>query len=301
MGDLLNLLRESYVLDVLDIVIVAFLFYRLYLLVRGTRASEMIVGLGVLFTLSLVAQGLGLLLLNKIIVSLQTVWLIAFIILFQPELRRALGNLGRNRYIRNLLPHADTGTIGELVTAVDNLRRSGLGAIIVLTRNANLKHLVDRATRIEAKATAQLLETIFTPPTPLHDGAVVMRGDTVVAAGVILPLSEKEHLAYTLGTRHRAALGITEQSDAFVVVVSEESRQISVAEHGILRRKLDLEQLRAELMQVYGIQAAPEDPDGTASAGAGAAPAGASAPAGAKPAPPRPVRRSPASTPGDDE
>lgn len=292
MGEFLNWLRESYLLDVLDVVIVAFLFYRLYVLVRGTRASEMIVGLGVMFTLSLVAQGLGLLLLNKIIVSLQTVWLIAFIILFQPELRRALGNLGRNRYLRSLLPHADTGTIDELVTAVDNLRRNGLGAIIVLTREASLKHLVDKATRIEARATAQLLETIFMPPTPLHDGAVIMRGDTVVAAGVILPLSEKEHLAYTLGTRHRAALGVTEQSDAFVVVVSEESRQISVAEDGILRRKLDLEQLREELMRVYGVKAVPEEPDTGEGEGG---------PAAGEPVPGRPPRATAGSRGGEDD
>lgn len=268
MGELLQVLRESYLLDVVDILIVAFLFYRLYLVIRGTRATEMFAGLGILFVFSMVAQSLGLLLLQSIIQGLQTVWLIAFIILFQPELRGALSNLGKTRYFQRFLKPQQPVVVDELVKAVNRLNRAGLGAILVIERRTGLKNHVETGRTINADVSAELLETIFTPPTPLHDGAVIVHGDKIIAAGCILPLSRNEHLAYTLGTRHRAALGITEESDAFVVVVSEESRQISVAEEGRLRRRLSLEDLRKELARVYGTESiGPLEPSVTMSSG----------------------------------
>lgn len=265
MGELGQFLSESYLLDVLDVIVVAFLFYRLYLIIRGTRATEMFVGLGILFAFSLAAQSLGLLLLNRIIVSLQTVWLIAFIILFQPELRGALSYLGKTRYFRFFLKPQEPAVIEELVKAVNRLNRAGLGAIIVLERGTGLKNHIETGKQINADVSAELLETIFTPPVPLHDGAVVVRADKIVAAACILPLSRNEHLAYTLGTRHRAALGISEESDAFVIVVSEESRQISVAEEGRLRRRLTLDDLRIELRRVYDVMDDAEAPRPTES------------------------------------
>jgi diadenylate cyclase len=255
LGGFLDFLKESYLLDLLDVLIVAFVFYRLYLIIRGTRATEMFVGLAIMFVFSLVAQSLGLLLLNRIIVSLQTVWLIAFIIIFQPELRGALSYLGQSRYFRYFIKEQHPTAIEELVKAVNRLSRSGIGAIIAVQRSTGLKNHVDTGTRVNAKVTAELLETIFTPPTPLHDGAVVIRGDEIVAAACILPLSRNEHLAYTLGTRHRAALGLSEESDAYVIVVSEESRQVSIAEEGRLRRRISIEDLRRELVRVYGVSA----------------------------------------------
>jgi diadenylate cyclase len=196
-------------------------------------------------------------------VSLQTVWLIAVVILFQPELRGALSYLGKTRYFRFFVKPQQPAVIDELVSAVNRLNRAGLGAILVLERQTGLKNHIDTGKEINADVSAELLETIFTPPTPLHDGAVIIRGDRIRAAGCILPLSRNENLAYTLGTRHRAALGITEESDAFVIVVSEESRQISVAEEGRLKRRLKLEQLRTELERVYGA-ATTEKPQETA-------------------------------------
>jgi diadenylate cyclase len=249
----MDALRNHYVLDVLDILIVAFIFYRLWLIIRGTRATEMFVGLAIMFAFSLVAQSLSLILLNRIIVSLQTVWLIAFIIIFQPELRGALSYLGKTRTFRYFVRTEQPATIDEIVRAVQRLARAGLGAILVIERDTGLKNHIETGTQIHARISAPLLETIFTPPTPLHDGAAILRGDTVVAAGCILPLSRNEHLAYTLGTRHRAALGLTEESDAFVVVVSEETRGISIAEGGTLRRSVDFELLRHELNRVYGV------------------------------------------------
>lgn len=250
--DFLSFLDGTHLKDVLDIVVVAFLFYRLYLVIRGTRATEMFVGLGILWAFSQVATSLGLLLLNRIIVSLQTVWLIAFIILFQPELRGALSYIGKTRYFRFFVKPQQPLVIDELVRAVNRLNRSGLGAILVIERRTGLKNHMETGKVLDADVSAELLETIFTPPTPLHDGAVIVHGDRIKAAGCILPLSRNENLAYTLGTRHRAALGITEESDAFVIVVSEESRQISVAEEGRLKRRLSLDDLRAELVRVYG-------------------------------------------------
>lgn len=248
----LGFLDGTHLKDLLDILLVAFLFYRLYLVIRGTRATEMFVGLGILWAFSQVATSLGLLLLNKIIVSLQTVWLIAFIILFQPELRGALSYIGKTRYFRFFVKPQQPVVIDELVRAVNRLNRAGLGAILVIERSTGLKNHMDTGKVINANVSAELLETIFTPPTPLHDGAVIIHGERIRAAGCILPLSRNENLAYTLGTRHRAALGITEESDAFVIVVSEESRQISVAEEGRLKRRLSLDDLRTELSRVYG-------------------------------------------------
>ena len=251
MSEFVEFIRNSYLLDVLDVVIVGFLFYRLYLIIRGTRATEMFFGLAILFVFSMVAQNAGLLLLNRIIEGLQTVWLIAFIILFQQELRGALSYLGQTRYFRFFTKPKDAPVVDDIVQAVGRIQRSGLGAIVVIERNTGLKNHIETGTRIDAAISPQLLETIFTPPTPLHDGAAILHGNRLVAAACILPLSRNEHLAYTLGTRHRAALGLTEESDAFVIVVSEESRQISAAEAGRLRRRLSLDDLRAELQRVY--------------------------------------------------
>ena len=251
MIEFVQFIQNSYILDVLDVVIVGFLFYRLYLIIRGTRATEMFFGLAILFVFSLVAQNAGLLLLNRIIEGLQTVWLIAFIILFQQELRGALSYLGQTRYFKFFTKPKESPVVDDLVQAIGRIQRAGLGAIVVIERNTGLKNHIETGTRLDASISPQLIETIFTPPTPLHDGAAILHGRRLIAAGCILPLSRNEHLAYTLGTRHRAALGLSEESDAFVIVVSEDSRQVSVAEEGRLRRRLSLDDLRAELQRVY--------------------------------------------------
>lgn len=270
MSDFVDFIQETYLLDVIDVVIVAFLFYRLYMIIRGTRATEMFFGLAILFVFSLLAQNAGLLLLNSIIEGLQTVWLIAFIILFQQELRGALSYLGQTRYFRFFTKPREGPVVEDLVQAIGRLQRAGLGAILVIERNTGLKNHIETGTRLDASISPQLLETIFTPPTPLHDGAAILHERRLVAAGCILPLSRNQHLAYTLGTRHRAALGVTEVSDAFVVVVSEETRQVSVAEEGHLRGRLSLDDLRKELQQVYheGDVVEPAAAEGQTQAGA---------------------------------
>src|SRR5262245_34441152 len=227
--------RFRILLDVLDVILVAFVFYRVLLLVRGTRAAQMFFGLAVIMVTSVAGSILGLDGLNWIASNLKTIWVIAFVILFQPELRRALASLGANRLFRNFIRTSGQEPIGEIVNAAARLAEQGLGALIVMEREAELRAYEETGTRIESRVTSELLETIFTPPTPLHDGAVIIRGNQLVAAGCILPLSSNPRLPATLGTRHRAALGITEETDAVVIVVSEETRTIAIAMDGKLR------------------------------------------------------------------
>jgi diadenylate cyclase len=245
--------------DLLDVLILSGLFYYLFRFIRGTRAAQMFVGLVIILLLSLLAGALQLNGLNWLISSLKTVWVLAFLILFQPELRKALTSLGGGRMFRSFTRTGESSILGELVRAVETLSEKGIGALIVVERNVGLKNIVETGTALEAKVSAELLVTIFTPPTPLHDGAVVISGDQLVAAGCILPLSQNPRLAYALGTRHRAALGMSEESDAIVLVVSEESSQISIAEGGRLLPHLDEGTLRSTLATLFTAPP-PEEP-----------------------------------------
>jgi diadenylate cyclase len=239
-------------LDVLDIAVVAFIFYRLFLLVSGTRAAQMFFGLAVLIVLSAVAQWLRLNGINWIISSLKTVWVIAFVILFQPELRQALVQIGHNRIFRRFIPTEEYSALGEIVKAAEKMAEDKIGALIVLERSVGLKNYVETGTPLDSRVSAELLVTIFTPPSPLHDGAVIILGDRIVAAGCILPLSQDPNIVSAKGTRHRAALGLAEETDAVVVVVSEETRDISVARKGKLEVQPNPGALRSELATIFG-------------------------------------------------
>jgi diadenylate cyclase len=241
------------VVDAIDILIVAALLYRLFALMRGTRAVHMFFGLIVLFALSVVAQWMNLIAVTWLISSLRTVWVIAFVIIFQPELRRVLAMLGQNRMLSRFVHVRESGAIPEIVKSVQHLADKRIGALIVLEKDMGLKNFAETGTPVDAKVTAELIGTIFTPPGPLHDGAVIIQNDRVVAAGCILPLSQDERLAPSLGTRHRAALGLSEETDALVIVVSEETGAIAYADGGKLYRKIDLVTLRNELLQSFGI------------------------------------------------
>ena len=225
--------------DVIDVFILSALFYYLFRFIRGTRAAQMFVGLLVILLLSFAAGALQLNGLNWLISSLKTVWVLAFLILFQPELRKALTSLGGGKLLGSLTRDHDATVIGELIRATESLAEKRIGALIVVERNVGLRNIVETGTRLDAAVSAELLVTVFTPPSPLHDGGVVLVGDQIAAAGCILPLSQDQTLAYSLGTRHRAALGMSEESDALVVVVSEETGTISVAEGGRLISNLD--------------------------------------------------------------
>ena len=241
------------VVDAVDVLIVSLLLYRLFSLMRGTRAVHMFFGLIALFILSVVAQWLNLIAVNWLISSLRTVWVIAFVIIFQPELRRALALLGQNRMVSRFVHVRESGVIPEIVKSVQDLSEKRTGALIVLEKDMGLKNYAETGTPVDARVTTELIGTIFTPPGPLHDGAVIIQNDRVTAAGCILPLSQDERLAGALGTRHRAALGLSEETDALVIVVSEETGAIAYADGGKLYRKVDLTTLRAELLRSFGL------------------------------------------------
>jgi diadenylate cyclase len=249
--------HSIWILDVLDVLLVATLFYRLLSLVKGTRSAQMYVGMLVLVSLGLIARWFDLIAVNWLAESLRPVWLVAFVILFQPELRHALSQFGRTRYFRSFLRGGNFGVLGEIVRGAEALALRRQGALIVIERNVGLRNFVDTGTRIDAKVSAALLETLFSPGSPLHDGAVIVREDSVLAAGCILPLSANPRLSGVLGTRHRAALGLSEETDAAVIVVSEQTGAISVAYRSAMRERLDEGALRAELVRIFRIR--PED------------------------------------------
>jgi diadenylate cyclase len=223
-----------WMLDLLDIGIVTFAFYKLLVLVKGTRAFQMVVGLTVIFVVSVVSKSLQLNALNWLFSELQTVWIVAFVVIFQPELRRFLSQAGQSQLYRRFFRIQARETLGEITRAAQELSTRRIGALIVVKRSAAMRAYIETGTRVDAVVTAELLQTLFVPKGPLHDGAVIIEEDRVVAAGCILPLSQSETVSQAIGTRHRAALGLTEETDAIVVVVSEETGQISLARRGKL-------------------------------------------------------------------
>ena len=243
-------ITQSPIIDVLDILIVAWLLYRLLIFVRNTRAVQMVAGLAILLVLSFVASSLGMIVVGRIITSLQTVWVVAFIILFQPELRSALANLGMQRRLRVLRSSDELPAEDEILKTVERLSRRGLGALIVLEREVGLDRWLKTGKLLQAEITAALLETIFTVPAPLHDGAVIIRDGKIAAAGCTLPPTEREQIGYILGLRHRAAIGLSEVSDAIVIVVSEETRAISLVYSGEIKRGLSIEDLKTEIGRI---------------------------------------------------
>lgn len=248
-------------LDVVDVLIVTFILYRVLVLVRGTRAAQMVLGLALIAILSVVAELLDLASLDWLFGSLRTVWVVGFLILFQPELRRGLTHLGQSRLFRGILRVSETASLGEIQKALESMCNKGLGAIIVIERNVGLKSYEETGTRVEAVVTAELIETIFTPPSPLHDGAALIRGNQVVAAGCILPLSQNPMLERALGTRHRAVVGLTEETDAIAIAVSEETRRISVAERGVLHRLASPDELRSYVAGLLKVDEPPPKDD----------------------------------------
>jgi diadenylate cyclase len=243
-------LASGWWFDVLDIAIVTYIFYKLFQIIRGTRAAQMFLGLIIIIAASFVAELLRFDALNWLIASLKTVWVVAFVIIFQPELRRILAQLGQSRLARLFVKSRHLAVLDEVVKAASDLSRKKIGALIVIAREASLRQYIETGTRVDARVTAELIRTIFTPQTPLHDGACIVEREEIVAAGCILPLSENPTLPSTVGMRHRAALGLAEETDAVVVVVSEETGRISVALGGNLQRNIDTEALRQVLAEV---------------------------------------------------
>jgi diadenylate cyclase len=237
--------------DLVDIAAVAFIFFKLLMLMRGTRAVQMLTGLFLLFLASFAAYWLQLDALRWLISNVAPVGVIAIVVVFQPELRRALAKLGQSPLIRGFLRGLESGTLDELVQGSLKLSQRKLGGLIVLERVVGLKGYVETGKIINAAVSADLISTIFTPPSPLHDGAIIIRGSTIVAARCTLPLTQNPRYRRVLGMRHQAAVGISEESDAVVVVVSEETGLISVANQGRLQRRLNEKALRSTLVGLF--------------------------------------------------
>jgi len=241
--------------DIFDILIVAMAFYKILMLIRETRAEQLTKGLFTLFALTKISEWLELYTLHWILDTTMTVGVIAILIVFQPELRRALEYIGRSRFFSKSFMEIKGESLNEvfdeIVDAVASLSRQKIGALIVLERETGLSEVVETGTRIEGRVTSDLLINIFIPNTPLHDGAVIIKDDKIKAAGCFLPLTENTSLSKDLGTRHRAALGISERSDCLAIIVSEETGSISIAENGSLARYLDSKTLKQILMDMY--------------------------------------------------
>lgn len=250
-----NLTHRLGIVDIIDILIVAAIIYKLLLLTRHTRGSALLKGLFLLLVIVVLSSVLGLTSLNWLLLAVLKNGALVLVILFQPELRKALERMGRSRLItkgsrRSAGDERDT-VIAEIVQTVFDLSRRRVGALIVFERQTGLEDVIETGTRLNAEISAPLLENIFEPNTPLHDGAVVIRDDQVMAAACILPLAEASGISRELGTRHRAAIGISENTDAAVIVVSEETGIVSLATDGALKRPISVDELQAFLYGYY--------------------------------------------------
>lgn len=244
--------------DLIDVIVVAFLVYFLINLIKETRGMQLFKGLifiGVVFLISTIFK---LTALNYILATTVQIGLFALVVIFQPELRNILERLGRFSLITNIISASGneekkiiSQTIKAVVTSAENMSRTRTGALMVLERETRLGEYLSTGTQINADVSSRLLENIFVPNTPLHDGAVIIRNDKIITAGCVLPLTANNNISPDLGTRHRAAIGLSEATDAVVVVVSEESGKISVAMNGTLTRNLmpaNLEKMLSKVM-----------------------------------------------------
>ncbi len=251
-----NLTHHLGIIDILDILIVAVILYEMLLLTRHTRGGALLKGLFLLLVITLLSNILGFVSLSWLMMAILQYGALVLVILFQPELRKALEKMGRSKLMTKGAQgvSADRGKdklIDEIVQTFVDLSRRKVGALIVFEQQTGLQDVVETGTRLDAEISAPLLENIFEPNTPLHDGAVVIRDDQILAAACILPLAEASGVSRELGTRHRAAVGISENTDALVLVVSEETGIISMARDGVLTRPLSVETLKGILDEIY--------------------------------------------------
>lgn len=259
MDVLLGIVTNIRIIDILDILIVTYIFYKLLALLKDTRAEQLIKGIILIIIASKVSEVLKLYMVNYILKNTLTVGALALLIVFQPELRRALEHIGRSKlFAKSFEEFFDKETdyvINEIMKAIENLSRNKIGALIVIERETGLNDIIETGFKIDSRVVSEFILNIFTPNTPLHDGAIIIRNERIIAAGCLLPLSNNSYLNKELGTRHRAALGMIENSDAVVVVVSEETGIISVAINRDLKRYLDVETtrklLKNSLMEKY--------------------------------------------------
>ena len=249
-----NILSSIGLKDVLDILIVAFLVYKVLGFIRETRAEQLAKGIVVLVGATLLSNFFDLYTLHWLLSGVMTVGLVALVVIFQPELRRALEHLGRSRFV-NIMNDIDKEDakrmVTEMVNAVETMSASRTGALMVIEKEITLNDIVETGTVIDARISAEMIGNVFYEGAPLHDGAMIIRGSRLYAAGCVLPLTQNKELSKELGTRHRAGIGITENSDALVIIVSEETGVISMAQNGVLTRFMDGKSIEKILLDMY--------------------------------------------------
>jgi diadenylate cyclase len=239
------------VVDLIDVLLVGYFFYRLLLLLRSVRSLELLLGLLIFFVVGVLSYWFDLSMVQWFISNIAAFGIIVLVVILQPELRRSFVRLGQNRLLRRLLKQESRSAVDEIVRSVEMLSLSRHGALIALENNVGLSNFVESGKAMNANVSHELIGTVFTPYTPLHDGAIIIKGDQVLAAACTLPLSQNPAYNRLYGMRHKAAIGLTEESDAFVIVVSEETGQVSYASEGKLIRGIGLEELRIKLDELY--------------------------------------------------
>lgn len=244
----LAVIIRNIAVETLDILVVTFLFYKLFMLIQDTRAVQVLKGLIILSLITILAQILQLPVLRWIMGGFWTIGVITAVIVFQPELRNALAQIGANRFINVFLRPE---FVQEISQAVENCSRNKCGALIVIERGTGLRSYAETGVKVNGEVSAELLGTIFTPNSPLHDGAVIIRHDRLAAAACVLPLSRNRDLPRSLGMRHRAALGLTEETDAAIIVVSEETGEISLIHDKQNLANIKIETLNKEITKLY--------------------------------------------------
>jgi len=237
--------------DILDILIVSVVLYNLLKIIKGTKAAQMLIGLMVLLAASYASRLLPLYTLDWLLQGFWAYIVIALIVIFQPEIRLALAKIGETQFLRALSTAEELKSLEEIVKAAVSLSNRKIGALIAIERETALKDYVEVGVPLDAKVSRELLMSVFHPTSPIHDGAVVIRGNRVVAAGCFLPIAPSTEISKALGTRHRAAMGLSEETDAVTVIVSEETGAISLAIGGKLETGLDMASLRTGLTDLF--------------------------------------------------
>lgn len=248
-----NTLKSINGYSILDIIVVSFIFYKFYMLMHETRAEQLLKGILLIILLIPVSSLLHLTTLNWILNKTITIGVLSFVIIFQPEIRKALEHIGRSAFTdKHILEDEEIieEVITEVTNAVENLSKSRTGALIVIEQTTGLGDIIATGTKIDAEISSALLENIFVVNTPLHDGATVIRNDRIAAAGCFLPLTNNPNISKQLGTRHRAAIGISEISDSLVIIVSEETGVISLTVNGNLTRYYTKDRLKDILIRI---------------------------------------------------
>ncbi|MBO1264730.1 diadenylate cyclase CdaA [Proteiniclasticum sp. SCR006] len=253
LNTILNTVRNINISSVIDILIVAYLIYRMYKLIIETRAELLLRGIILILLLIPISYIFNLTMVYTIISKTITIGVLTLVIIFQPEIRRMLEHIGRSAFSdRRVLRDTDilTKVVNEIVAAMDNLSKTKTGALIVIEQDTGLGDISETGIRIDALVSTSLLENIFVPNTPLHDGATIIRGDRIMSSGCVLPLTTNKDISKKLGTRHRAALGLSEVSDSLILIVSEETGTISLALNGKLVRNYDRDRLQKILVKI---------------------------------------------------